>query len=352
MPQPNQLRWLREQQGWTQAQLAERADVSRAAVSAVEQGRMSPSVDAAIRLARALGRKVEEVFLAASVAGSGGDRWAWEPTTMPTRYWRAHVGSRVVDFPVEWTAQGMLAHDGIAEGETERELTDQKDEAHRTLVLACCDPAVSLLLAAYARSSGFRPICLHRTSREALELLKRGVIHLAGLHLAREDEAGGNAAWAAATLGPGHRVLRMVRWEAGVAVARPGKWTVRSLARTHLRWVGRPAGSGARGCQEEVLGTRTAPEPIARSHRAVVDAIKSGFAEAGVCLRLVSEEAGLPFVPVRRECYDLCLRDDDVSDPRVAALINTVRSRWFRELLTSLPGYQISPEMGELEPVT
>ncbi len=347
----NQVRVLREQKGWTQAQLAERAQISRTAISAIEQGKSSPSVDAAIRLARALGRKVEEVFAATTMEDSRADRWAWPPATVPTRYWQAQIGNRVVAYPVEPTAQGTLLHDGVETRPGARGQQDIHGEAQRTLVMACCDPAVSLLLTAYAKRSGFRPICLHRTSREALELLRRGVIHLAGVHLARTDDAGGNAALAGATLGPGHSVLHMAHWEAGIAVARAGKWSTRSVARSDLRWIGRPPGSGARGCQDEVLGTRAAPTRTAGSHRAVVEALRGGWAEAGVCLRLVSEEAGLAFVAVRRECYDLCLRDSDVPDPRVAAFIDTVRSRQYRDVIRDLPGYQLSPEMGELEPV-
>jgi len=359
----NHVRSLREQKGWTQAELAQRANVSRTAVSAIEQGQMSPSVDAAIRLAQALGRTVEEAFAAPTADADGAARWAWPSTTNPTptraatpiRYWRAQIGSRLIDYPVESTAQGMLQHDGVVEEPSESRPTHATGDAHRTLMIACCDPAVSLLLTAYARRSGFRPICLHRTSREALELLRRGVIHLAGVHLARVGDAGGNAASAGAAIGRGHSVLRMVRWESGVAITKAGpktsQWSTRSLARSNLRWIGRAPGSGARDCQDEVLGTRTAPKRIAGSHRGVVEALRGGWAEAGVCLRLVCEEAGIPFVPVRRECYDLCVRDSDVSDPRVAALIETVRSRAYRDLIQELPGYETSPELGELEPI-
>jgi len=359
---PNHIRLLREQRGWTQAELAQRANVSRTAVSAIEQGQMSPSVEAAIRLAQALGRTVEEAFAAPMRDSKQVDRWAWTPPTMSTstRYWRAQVGGRVIDYPVEATAQGLLPHDGLVDESSESRPTHATGDAHRTLIMACCDPAVSLLLTAYARRSGFRPICLHRTSREALELLRRGVIHLAGVHLARVGDGRGNAELAGAAMGPGHSMLRMVEWEAGVATtksgpktgARTSDWSRRSLVRSKLRWIGRAPGSGARDCQDEVLGTRTAPKRIAGSHRGVVEALRGGWAEAGVCLRLVCEEAGIPFVPIRRECYDLCLRDSDLSDPRLAALIETVRSRRYRDLIQSLPGYETSPKLGEIEPIT
>ena len=59
----------------------------------------------------------------------------------------------------------------------------------------------------------------------------------------------------------------------------------------------------------------------------------------------------MAFVPVRRECYDLCLRQSDTSDPRITALIDTIRSYEYRRMITSLPGYRLSPDVGEIEPI-
>ena len=61
----NRLRDARERAGLSQAALAARAGISRQAVGAVEAGRHAPSVDTALRLARAVGATVEEVFGAA-----------------------------------------------------------------------------------------------------------------------------------------------------------------------------------------------------------------------------------------------------------------------------------------------
>ncbi len=46
----------------TQAQLAARVGVTRQTVIAIEQGRYSPSLEVAFKIARALGASVEEVF--------------------------------------------------------------------------------------------------------------------------------------------------------------------------------------------------------------------------------------------------------------------------------------------------
>lgn len=59
----NSIRRLRFDAGeMTQAELAERVGVTRQTVLAIEQGRYSPSLETAFRIARTFGVSVEEVF--------------------------------------------------------------------------------------------------------------------------------------------------------------------------------------------------------------------------------------------------------------------------------------------------
>jgi putative transcriptional regulator len=58
----NHLKAKRTEQGWTQAELAERVGVSRKTINTVENNVFIPSTILALRLARALGAPVEELF--------------------------------------------------------------------------------------------------------------------------------------------------------------------------------------------------------------------------------------------------------------------------------------------------
>jgi putative transcriptional regulator len=59
----NEIRALRFAAGeMTQAELAERIGVTRQTVIAIEQGRYSPSLETAFRIARAFGAGLEDVF--------------------------------------------------------------------------------------------------------------------------------------------------------------------------------------------------------------------------------------------------------------------------------------------------
>jgi len=59
----NRLRELRAERGWSQADLAQRLDVSRQSVNAVETGKFDPSLPLAFRIARVFGASIEQIFL-------------------------------------------------------------------------------------------------------------------------------------------------------------------------------------------------------------------------------------------------------------------------------------------------
>jgi putative transcriptional regulator len=58
----NRLRELRAERQWTQSDLAERLDVSRQTVNAIEVGRYDPSLPLAFRIARIFALPIEELF--------------------------------------------------------------------------------------------------------------------------------------------------------------------------------------------------------------------------------------------------------------------------------------------------
>ncbi len=58
----NRIRVLRAEQGWSQAELADRVSVSRNSINAIENGRFDPSLPLAFRIANCFSLSVEEVF--------------------------------------------------------------------------------------------------------------------------------------------------------------------------------------------------------------------------------------------------------------------------------------------------
>ena len=58
----NVLRELRKQREWSQADLAERLDISRQSVNAIETGRHDPSLPLAFRSSRLFALPIEQIF--------------------------------------------------------------------------------------------------------------------------------------------------------------------------------------------------------------------------------------------------------------------------------------------------
>ena len=58
----NRLRVLRAERGWSQADLAQKLEVSRQSVNAIETGKYDPSLPLAFKIARLFGKPIEAIF--------------------------------------------------------------------------------------------------------------------------------------------------------------------------------------------------------------------------------------------------------------------------------------------------
>jgi putative transcriptional regulator len=59
----NRLKVLRAERNWSQSDLAEKLEVSRQSVNAIETGKYDPSLPLAFRIADLFGLAIEEIFL-------------------------------------------------------------------------------------------------------------------------------------------------------------------------------------------------------------------------------------------------------------------------------------------------
>jgi putative transcriptional regulator len=62
----NRLRVLRAERSWSQQDLAERLEVSRQSVNAIETGKYDPSLPLAFRIAELFELQIEEIFVSPS----------------------------------------------------------------------------------------------------------------------------------------------------------------------------------------------------------------------------------------------------------------------------------------------
>lgn len=336
------LKDLRHQAGLTQQQLSDRAGVPRTTVGAIESGHMEPTVLSALRLARALGRTVEDLFGGARVSN---EQTLWmAPPTEGGRFWRAIVAGREVAYPVEPSPLGLLGDDGVArDGEVEWHTSDA--DAGQTLVVSSCDPSSSILAEELRDRHGIRMILLMRGSGAALRLLEGNRVHAAGIHFAGDDGEA-NLAAAREALRERAALLTTAVWEEGLALAPSvAAETLADVVQGNYRWVGREEGAAARKCCENLfaefgLGLPEGFSHPVSSHRTVAEVIRAGMAEVGPCVRLAAAEAGLRFLRIRNERHDLVIPVRYMDDPRLMALRDVVQSPRYRRRLAALPGYE------------
>jgi putative transcriptional regulator len=58
----NRLKVLRAERDWSQADLADRLEVSRQTINAIETGKYDPSLPLAFKIGRLFGQSIETIF--------------------------------------------------------------------------------------------------------------------------------------------------------------------------------------------------------------------------------------------------------------------------------------------------
>src|SRR5262245_32601617 len=110
MPQstPNRVRETREARRVSQVALAAAASLTRQSVGAIEAGRATPAVDVALRIARALDVRVEDLF---GDAPADLHSMVAEPAGALTtdRVALAHIDGRWVAYPLDREGVGKSA---------------------------------------------------------------------------------------------------------------------------------------------------------------------------------------------------------------------------------------------------
>ena len=118
------------------------------------------------------------------------------------------------------------------------------------------------------------------------------------------------------------------------------KPSLTALSRSIRQWAVREPGSAARECLDDLLQGKAAVGRVVESHSGVTEAVRAGWAEAGVCVKVSAVEARLNFLPLQTESLDFCFHASLEHDPRLQALIRVLRSRRYRQMLAELPGYE------------
>lgn len=362
----NEIRSLRQRAGLSQQDLARQALISRQALGALEAGRAVPSTVVALRLARALACRVENLFRLDDDPAPLRAEWVGpappaNQAGRPQRVvlgalrdrWVAHPLSANRPAALHTAADALVPADeasrapGVVRVQPLRPVEDLRDN----VILAGCAPALGLLAQRMGeRACGVRLAWIHAPSQHALDLMGDGQVHIAGSHLFDEASGDFNVPFVRKRF-PDERmcVVNFARWEQGLLVA-PGNPLglegVEDLVRPGLRFINREPGAGARKLVERLLAQLGVPEerwpqgPVARGHMEVAQAVAYGAADTGIAVRGAALAHGLDFVPLAEERFDLVFPDAWSQDRRVQRILDTLDSGPFRRELAALGGYE------------
>ena len=320
------LRNHRTLAGLTQGELAARAGVSRQLVGAVEAGRHLPRVDAAIRLAGALGVGVTELFGLSPLPQDAVTGAVPVPGSLVRA---ARVGDGVV------TAAARVGPDGwgLADAGVVGQELNWFDGVRAGFVVAGCEPGLEVL-ERILREHGIGAVAATASSAAASAALEAGRLHAAVVH-------GPDLALRAAPSRPVVRV-GLSRWRVGLAAAAdsPQGWWQDALA-GRVPVVQREAGAGVQRAFEDAAGGSGARGPRVTTH---IAAVRRGLVTGmpAVTIEPAALATGATFHPLEVHDVELWVAADWLDERVVKAALDVVASRRFQERLLAVGGYDLA----------
>ncbi len=372
----NRLQTVRMARGLSQTELARLAGITRQAVCAIEANQYLPTTAVALRLAAALRCRVEDLFNLFSTGEliegdwlAGGKESVGAPGRMRAKI--ACVGGRYIVRPVDELGE-MLSYvvpaDGIVVADPRRgrkagqavrsvrvRLLRDLRAIEQEIAVAGCDPAI-FLAGEYLRrrKDACRVTTWMMGSSAAIEALKRGEVHLAGVHVVDAKSGVPNLPYLRRHFQEADvAVVTFASWEEGLIVGAGNPKSIRGVAdvvRRNVRLVNRESGAGVRFLLDQrlsALGIRRSDvrgyDRTASSHFEVARLISEGRADVGVGIRSVARLFGLDFIPLQEARFDLVVPKTYLAaHPSIEDFLDTIVSRPFRTELETLGGYNTS----------
>lgn len=331
----SRLRERRLECGLTQSELAARAGVSRQLVAAVEAGRNTPAVDAALGLARALATSAEELFgdrpadIVPAVGGPLRDGAAIRVGRVDERL----VGAELADHGVAgaaWAHPDGLLKDG--------KLRLFPGASPAGCVLAGCDPAFGVA-EAMLRGLGTRSLlAISASTGAALAALARGGVHAAVVH------------------GPPRHLpkapvpvirFHLARWQVGLAVPpRLRGHSFDSVLSSGLPLVRRdPAASSQQAVERSLHAARIGPLPSGPQAAGHLDAarIAATINGAAVTTEGAARAFELSFLALEEHAVEVWVTERWCDDhPGVDALVEILSTSAFTARVAHFGGYDLT----------
>ncbi len=209
------------------------------------------------------------------------------------------------------------------------------------------------------RESGSGLASLTEGTVRGVDRLQRGEVIATAIHFHGEEfsaNAAGDANVAAVRAMPGLHdtvLIGVSRREQGLLLA-PGNpkglQSVSDVLASGAQMAVRQTGAGAQLLLDALLARAGASpkdlrrrDPPCLTGPDLASAIRAGNADCGIATRAVAKAAGLDFVPLLWESFDLLMRQRSYFRPSIQALLGFVRDRRLRQRAAELTGYDPSP---------
>ena len=268
--------------------------------------------------------------------GRVGSRWVISPQSKGAGIQMSGVRANAY-IRVPQASEGFEAG-----GLVEARLMVPAAEAAKAILITGSHDRVIDYLADLIRPQGISLLSTHVGSMGGILALKKDECHAAPIHLLAEDGSYNTGYLKKFIPETDAELICITERQQGI-VSREG-FSFKDIA--GRQFINRQRGSGTRMLLDYELkkaGIDSASimgyDREVTTHIAVALAVKSGEADAGMCVHSAAKALDLPFVPVATERYELAFRKEHADDPRLVALINAIRSPAFREILTQLGGY-------------
>jgi len=362
----NNLTELRDKRGITVAKLAASVGVSRQTIYAIESGKYVPNAMVVLKLADVLGVAVEELF---RLQSSSPQPARVEEVELLSKDWTARAGQpvalcrvngRLIAAPPEPGTWSLPEADGVlinsrgsakASSKASVEVLGDNWKFDNRVLMAGCDPGASVLVR-HLRRQGVEMVVSYQNSSRSLELLKEGVIHIAGTHIRAEKTGESNLPKIHKMFGEDEvAVFSFALWEEGIAVAPGNPKEIRRIddfVRPDIRISNRELGAGSRVLLDSLLAREgitgnlvSGYDKIALGHLPSARQVQMGRADYCMNTSAAARVFGLDLVPLVSKRYDLVLYKKHLRLPQIQAVLETLARASFRHELESLGGYDM-----------
>ncbi|MED3663279.1 helix-turn-helix transcriptional regulator [Geobacillus stearothermophilus] len=227
------------------------------------------------------------------------------------------------------------------------------EAAVRPIIISGQDAALDLLGVHLEKNGPYQSLRTYTSSLNGLIALYKGQCDIVSVHLFDGQTGEYNRPYVEKLLtGHAYIMVNVMRRPIGFYVSKGNPRSIqtwRDLGRSDVVIVNREKGAGARVLLDEQLRLHGLLPSAIRgyereetSHLSVASAVASGLADVGIGTEKVARMAGVEFIPLMNEQYDVVMLRTPENESLIASVLDVLRSDSFRAELEALGGYDVS----------